>query len=92
MIKTKLAKAITLAITGTAISMGASTAFASTTMYNTFTTAASSETDGWTRTYDNGTATPGIATGPKSQGNKGTIVPWLGTSAGALPFGYTGSS
>jgi len=40
--------------------MGASTAFASTTMYNTFTTAASSETDGWTRTYDNGTATPAL--------------------------------
>jgi hypothetical protein len=50
MIKTKLAKAVTMAIAGTAISMGASTAFASTTMYNTFTTAASSETDGWTRT------------------------------------------
>jgi hypothetical protein len=92
MIKTKLAKAVTMAIAGTAISMGASTAFASTTMYNTFTTAASSETDGWTRTYDNGTTTPGIATGPESQGNKGTIVPWLGTSAGALPLGYTGSS
>ncbi len=89
MIKTKLAKAITMAIAGTAISMGASTAFASTTMYNTFTTAATTDTDGWTRTYDNGT---GTATGPLSQGNKGTIVPWLGTSGGALPLGYTGSS
>ncbi|WP_262965541.1 VPLPA-CTERM sorting domain-containing protein [Methylobacter psychrophilus] len=92
MIKTKLAKAITVAIAGTALSMSATTTFASTTMYNTFTTTATSATDGWTRTFDNGTTSPGIATGPQSQGNKGSIVPWLGTSAGALPLGYTGSS
>ncbi|UOA07444.1 VPLPA-CTERM sorting domain-containing protein [Methylobacter sp. S3L5C] len=92
MIKTKLAKAITVAIAGTALSMSASTTFASTTMYNTFTTTVSTATDGWTRTFDNGTTSPGTATGPESQGNKGTIVPWLGTSAGALPLGYTGSS
>jgi hypothetical protein len=48
-------------------------------------------TDGWTRTFDNGTTSPGLATGPESQGNKGTIVPWLGTGGG-LPFSYTGSS
>ena len=87
--KNKLAKAIAIAMTGTALSVGASSAVASTTMYNTFTTVASTATDGWTRTYDNGT---GTATGPLSQGNKGTIVPWLGTSGGALPFNYTGSS
>ena len=90
--KNKLAKAIAIAMTGTALSVGASSAVASTTMYNTFTTAATTDTDGWTRTFDNGTATPGIATGPESQGNKGTVVPWLGTSGGALPFNYAGSS
>jgi hypothetical protein len=90
--KTKLAKAITIAIAGTALSVGATAANASSTMYNTFTTTVNTATDGWTRTFDNGTATPGIATGPESQGNKGTIVPWLGTSGGALPFNYAGSS
>ncbi len=88
--KTKLAKAVSMIIAGAALTAGASSAFASTTMYNTFTTAAASDTDGWTRTYDSTGATAG--TGPASQGNKGTIVPWLGTSGGALPLNYTGSS
>ena len=91
--KTKLAKAIALAVTGAALTVGASSAnAAATTMYNTFTTTLSSNTDGWTRTFDNGTTSPGVATGPQSQGNKGTIVPWVGTAGGALPFSYTGSS
>lgn len=90
--KNKLAKAIAIAMAGTALSSGATSAIASTTMYNTFTTAATTDTDGWTRTYDNGTTSPGTSTGPESQGNKGTIKPWLGTSGGALPFSYTGSS
>ena len=60
-------------------------------MYNTFTTTAASQTDGWTRTFD-GIDADTIATGPESQGNKGTLVPWLGTSGNALPSGYTGSS
>lgn len=58
-------------------------------MYNTFTTTAASQTDGWTRTFD-GSDADTIATGPESQGNKGTLVPWLGTSG--LPFGYQGSA
>lgn len=87
MMKTKLA----MAIAGVALSAGASTVSAH-VMYNTFTTAAASNTDGWTRLYDDGVSSPGIATGPESQGNKGTLVPWLGTANGALPYGYTGSS
>ena len=98
MIETKLSKAAAMAIAGVALSAGAvSTASAAgITMYNTFTTASggdlghNSATDGWTRVYDsNG---DGTATGPESQGNKGTVVPWVGTAGGALPFGYTGSS
>jgi len=67
-------------------------------MYNTFSTASNGDlghntvTDGWTRTYDNGTTSPGVATGPESQGNKGDVVPWVGTTGGVLPFDYTGSS
>ena len=91
--KTKLAKAIAIAMTGTALSVGASSAVASTTMYNTFNAGGlNANTDGWTRTYDNGTTSPGVATGVESQGNKGTIVPWLGSAGGVLPFSYTGSS
>lgn len=117
MAKTKLAKAIALAITGTALSAGAvSTASAGgITMYNTFNTATNGDlghnlqTDGWTRISDasnpavNRPANPalglpayvngdGVKTGPESQGNKGDIVPWVGTPAGALPFNYTGSA
>lgn len=95
MIKTKLAKAVSMAIAGVAISAAAPSAMASTTMYNTFTTPALSATDGWTRVYD-GADLDTIATGPESQGNKGTIVPWVGTAAGALPsfnnVSYAGSS
>lgn len=86
MTKTKLA----LAIAGAVLSASASTASAH-VMYNTFTTVAATQTDGWTRVYD-GTDADAVATGPESQGNKGSLVPWLGTSGGALPFGYTGSS
>lgn len=60
-------------------------------MYNTFLSAGGTSTDGWTRTFD-GSDADAIATGPESQGNKGTVVPWLGTAGGALPFGYTGSA
>jgi len=83
--KTQLA----LAIAGLALSATVSTASAH-TMYNTFTTTASSQTDGWIRVFDgNGDA---VATGPESQGNKGNFVPWVGTAGGALPYGYAGSS
>ena len=100
--KTKLTKAIALAVTGVALTVGATVANASaTTMYNTFLTydpavsganGLNTNTDGWTRIYDDGTTSPGVATGPESQGNKGAIVPWVGTTGGVLPFNYAGSS
>ncbi len=90
MIKTKLAKAISLAVTGVALSAGATGAMASTTMYNTFTTTIKTATDGWTRIAD--TNADGYGTGPESQGNKGLILPWAGTTGNKLPFAYTGSS
>ncbi|MEQ1621302.1 MAG: VPLPA-CTERM sorting domain-containing protein [Methylococcales bacterium] len=106
--KTKLAKSVTMVLAGAALAAGASNASAHvmyntfstatttttidpiTNLPVTVTVANPSATDGWTRTYDplGGTAT----TGPASQGNKGTLVPWVGTAAGALPFGYAGSS
>jgi len=81
MTKTKLAKAVTMVLAGAALSAGVSNAFASNTMYNTFTTAATTATDGWTHT--NGTA------------NSGTLQPWLGTTGlynDVRPFNYIGSS
>jgi len=89
--KTKLAKSIATVIAGSALSVGAVSTASAHVMYNTFTTAAASETDGWIRTFD-GSDADAIATGPESQGNKGTVVPWLGTNGGALPFGYAGSA
>lgn len=97
--KTKLAQAVAFGITSAVLVFGSSSASAAgTTMYNTFSTASNGDlghntiTDGWTRTFDNGTTSPGVATGPESQGNKGDIVPWVGTAGGVLPFDYTGSS
>lgn len=94
----KLAKAIALAISGVALTAaGMTSAHAGYTMYNTFTTTANSATDGWTRVYDNGTTSPGTATGPESQGNKGAYVPWVGArdaNGNAVtdrPLGYNGS-
>lgn len=86
MTKTKLA----LAIASAALSVGATSASASTTMYNTFTTPATTATDGWTRIAD--TNGDGYGTGPESQGNKGLILQWAGTSDKKLPFSYAGSS
>jgi hypothetical protein len=85
----KLAKAIALAMTGSALSIGAVTDASAHVMYNTFTTTAATATDGWNYVYD-GTDADTIATGPESNGHLGTQVPWLGTTA--LPFGYTGSA
>jgi hypothetical protein len=79
--KTKLAKSIALVIASSALSIGAVSTASAHVMYNTFTTTATSATDGWTRTA-----------GPSSNGNTGAIQPWVGTAGGALPFGYTGSS
>lgn len=87
--KTKLAKAVTMALAGAALSAGAVSTASAHVMYNTFTTAAASATDGWNYTYD-GSDADSIATGPESGGYLGTQVPWLGTPGGALPFGYTG--
>ncbi|MEQ1531843.1 MAG: VPLPA-CTERM sorting domain-containing protein [Methylococcales bacterium] len=91
--KTKLARSIALVVAGSALTIGAvSTAAAapSATYYNTFTTPAASFTDGWTRIAD--TNNDGYGTGPESQGNKGLIVAWAGTTGNKLPFGYVGSS
>ncbi|MDO9162434.1 MAG: VPLPA-CTERM sorting domain-containing protein [Methylococcaceae bacterium] len=84
MTKTKLAKAVTMVLAGAALYAGASTAFASNTMYNTFSTGGNglnSSTDGWTHT--NGTT------------NSGALQPWLGTTGlytDVRPFNYVGSS
>jgi hypothetical protein len=87
MIKTQLAKAISIAVAGVALS---TSAMASNTMYNTFTTTAKTATDGWTRIAD--TNNDSYGTGPESQGNKGLIVQWAGTTGNKLPFDYKGSS
>ena len=89
MTKTKLAKAVTMVIAGAALSAGTVSTASAHVMYNTFTTAASSDTDGWNYTFD-GPDADTVATGPESGGYQGTQMPWLGTPGGALPFGYTG--
>jgi hypothetical protein len=93
--KTKLANAVTKTLVGAVLSAGASTAFASNTMYNTFSTAGvpnvstgipnvnglNNNTDGWTHT--NGTA------------NSGALQPWAGTAGlynDTRPFNYIGSA
>lgn len=83
---TNVAKAVALAITGTALSVSTiSTASASTAMYNTYNlnkTPTQGGTDGWTWSDGNQKgSTPGAI-----------LLPWLGTAGGALPFGYSGSS
>jgi hypothetical protein len=88
MIKTKLAKAVSMAIAGAALSAGASSAFASNTMYNTWdaglapgvvSNSAQQTTDGWTHTNGNL--------------NSDALNPWYGTSTlDPRPFGYTGSA
>jgi len=90
MLKTKLAKAITLAVASTAF---VSSASASSTMYNQFTTATASATDGWVwggigyhaLKNPNGIANPNDPTAANS-GFVGT------TGATDSPFGYIGSS
>ncbi len=78
-----------MVLAGTALSAGAVSTASAHVMYNTFTTTAASATDGWNYTFDGADADT-VATGPESGGYQGTQVPWLGTSGGALPFGYTG--
>jgi hypothetical protein len=100
----KLAKAIALAMTGSALSIGAVTNASAHVMYNTYSTTGlpnvstgiinpnglNNNTDGWNYVLDSNA--DGIATGPESKGHLGTAVPWLGTTGGATPFGYTGSA
>ena len=86
----KLTHAISLAITGVALAAGGiSTASAGLTMYNTYTTTLSSNTDGWVRWDGNPDS------GPPTAGNSGAITPWVGTSGSnpstVLPFNYIGS-
>jgi hypothetical protein len=91
MIKTKLAHAIAMAVTGTALSLAAvSGASASTTMYNTFHTSVSSATDGWTTTKGNAQLPADVAVG------SAVLQPWLGTAGMGFqdtrPFNYTGQA
>jgi len=94
MLKTKLAKAITLAVASTAF---VSSASASSTMYNKFTTTAASATDGW--------VWGGVGVGtPKTEAQVGVPVVnpnasnlsnpgFVGTATDtSTPFGYIGSS
>ncbi|MBS3955409.1 MAG: VPLPA-CTERM sorting domain-containing protein [Methylomicrobium sp.] len=87
---TKLAKAVSLALAGSALTIGSVSSASAHVMYNIFQTASPTATDGWVRIAD--TNGDGIKTGPESQGNKGTVMPWVGTAGNGLPFGYTGSS
>jgi hypothetical protein len=69
MIKTQLAKAISMTLAGVALAASASTASAH-TMYNTFSATGPSATDGWTHIADDATGPKhdGIGTGPESKG------------------------
>jgi len=71
-----LSKAIKFALTGSAMAMSISSANASLTMYNTFTTTDQNSTDGWTRT--GGSA------------GTGTLQPWVGVTN--RPFNFRGPS
>lgn len=82
--KSKISKAVAIAIASTALSAGAISTASAHTMYNTFTTGSATDTDGWTHTG-----------GP---GNGGPVQNWygtgsdLGTASPDRPFGYVGSS
>lgn len=81
--KTKLAKAIAMTLTGTALSIGGISNASAHVMYNTYNAFAvatdfdENGTDGWTRV--------------DGAGNSGTPVAWVGTAGGARPFGYNGN-
>lgn len=85
--QTKLSQGILLALAGATMVLGVnSSAVASTTMYNSFNSTSTdineSVTDGWT-----------FNDGPRKGSTAGAALnPWVGTSGGALPFGYTGKS
>jgi hypothetical protein len=83
--KNTLAKAVSMAIAGTALAVGASSAMAATTMYNTYNAGGlNADTDGWTHTG-------GV-------GNGGGLQPWLGTTgfnsnpSDPRPFDYAGQA
>lgn len=93
--KTKLAKAVTMILAGTALTAGAVPNASAETFYNTYSTVTASSTDGWTHIDsipNSAGVNDNIATGPESKGHNGFIVPWAGTTGNALPFGYTGSA
>lgn len=72
--KKPLAKAVAMAVTSAAMTVGAMPNASAHVMYNTY--IASSGTDGWTRV--------------DGSGNSGAPVPWVGTTNGERPFGYVG--
>lgn len=80
--KTKMAKAIALAITGTALSVGAISTASAHTMYNTYISPGPGATDGWTQGFQ----------------NAGPVTDWVGTGGDfstpepVRPFGYVGTS
>jgi len=97
MIKNKLAHAVALVV---ATGSFASTASASSTMYNTFTTSAASDTDGWVWGgigYHSVKKTFGVVN-PNDESASTTANPvgvasFVGTSSATeTPFGYVGSS
>ncbi|QPK61951.1 hypothetical protein IVG45_13895 [Methylomonas sp. LL1] len=72
-----LTKAVRLALAGSVLALGASTAEAAITMYNTYTTTDQNATDGWT--HANGST------------NSGQLQPWVGIpNATDQPLGFHG--
>lgn len=105
--KKPLSKAISFVLAGSALLIGtaSSTASASTTMYNTFTTSDQTKTDGWvygfcptctnsTRAIDYDANNPQAYTagGPSGGGFYGTNSGNPTTYSSSLPFGYGGTS
>lgn len=79
-LQNKLTKAVTAALAGTVLTLGAASAEAH-TMYNTFSTADPSDTDGWVY---GGVGNPSYPTASPG---------WVGTtSATTQPFGYSGTA
>jgi len=86
---TKLAKAVALAMTGTALSLGAVGSASAHNMYNTF--QGGLGTDGWLR---GGVGNPGATVSPGWTGTGDPQGTPPGTDPGpsaTLPFGYTGA-
>lgn len=82
MIKTKVAKSVTMALAGAALTIGTISNASAHTMYNTFTTTSAGATDGWTHVDGAPLTKPGLQTG--------ALQDWVGVAN--QPFGYVGSA